>query len=364
MKTLLKQLIRTSLSARGIAVAGLLVAGSVQTSQAGSADPSAGGSFTWDLLSSGSGQRGIALITFNSDRTFRGYQMFAAVPPVSSTNSSGDGRGGNDGRGGSGGSTGGTNHFFYGFSPVDGIWQISSKGQIVGFFTEALNVTSLATNFQASSVLETIVNNQTAETTNIIINFANGQATVITNFAWPNPAGYSQIYSFDNKNFTVGVGSAETTNVVSFIGKASSNKRLTLMCNTTFGKVTYTGIPAVPALNLTGNWIGSRKLNGLQSSEFFSLVSFSQDNPFPVIFPDLANFPNVFFTTNGVGAGYGYTGVAMFSQHKTVGFTFFKDDGSIRSTIGSLKATRIGPTANTLGLEEPLNRVNFTATLQ
>lgn len=351
----------TALSLRGMAVAAVLVAGSVQTSQAGSADPSAGGSFTWDLLSKGAGQRGIALITFNADNTFRGYQMLAAVPP--NTNAIGGARNGGDtGRGGSG-SGGKTNTFLFGFSPIDGTWSLNSRGQIVGFFSEALNVTSTITNFESSAVFETIVNGQTFESTNILVVFADGQATATVNFAWANPPGYTQLYTFANQNVTVGVGTAESTNVVSFTGKVSG-QHMTLLCNTTFGKAIFKGIPAVPALDISGNWIGSKRENGLQSSEFFSLVSFSQDNPFPAEFPDIANFPNIFFTTNGVGAGYGFTGVAIFSQHKTIGFTFFKEDGTMRSTIGSLKATKFGPTADTDGIEEPINRVNFKATLQ
>src|SRR3954471_4875003 len=125
MKTLLTKLMGTALSLRGMAVAALVVAGSVQTSQAGSADPSGGSSQTWDLLSSGSGQRGIALIAFSVDNTFRGYQLLAAVPPP--TNSASGGRGGGTpGRGGSG-SGGKTNTFFFGFSPIDGTWNLNSR---------------------------------------------------------------------------------------------------------------------------------------------------------------------------------------------------------------------------------------------
>jgi hypothetical protein len=141
MKTLYKKLIRTSLSPRWLTVAALLVGGSVQTSQAGSADPSAGGSFTWDLSSHGGGQRGIALITFSNDLvsfpprgTFRGYQMLAAIPPNTNTLSSTTGRGDdNAGRGLTGGAGTGRKDFLFGFSPIDGTWQFNSKGQIVGF---------------------------------------------------------------------------------------------------------------------------------------------------------------------------------------------------------------------------------------
>ena len=351
----------TALSLSGMAVAALLVTGSVQTSQAASADPSGGSSMTWYLQSRGSGQPGIALIAFSVDNTFRGYQLLAAVPPNTNVVSGSRG-GGTVGRGGSG-SGGKTNVFVFGFTPIDGTWALNSRGQIVGFFTEALNVTSTVTNFEATTLIENIVNSQTLETTNIVVFFDTNQASVTINFAWANPPGYTQIYTFANPNPIVHVGSAESTNVVSFVGKVSG-QHMTLMCNTTFGTTTFKGIPAAPAVDISGNWIGTKRENGMQSSEFFSLVSFSVDNPFASEFPDIDKFPNVYFTTNGVGAGYGFTGVAVVSQQKTVGFTIFPDDGTMRSTVGKLKATKFGPTANTEGIEEPINRVNFSATLQ
>jgi len=372
MKTFLKKLIRTSLSPRGLTMAALLMAGAVQTSQAGSADPSAGASFTWDLASSGAGQRGISLITFSNDLTsfpprgtFRGYQLLASLPPKPAATNS-DGRGGSSGRGDSVPSGNKTNNFVFGFGAIDGIWQFNSKGQIVGFFSEPLNVTSTVTNYHAGTVTESITDNESGENANILIHFASGQATLTTNFLWLDPTPHTQLYSFDNPNVTLDVGSAKLTNSVSFTGKAINNKSISLVCNSTFGKVTFKGIPApkAPIVDLTGNWVGSKRENGLQLNEFFSLTSFTLDNPFPLEFPDVADFPSIYFTTNGAGPGFGFTGVAIFSQHKTVGFTFFKDDGTMTSTIGKLKATKHGTTANTDGIEEPINRVNFDATLQ
>ncbi len=361
MKTHLKHLIRTSL--KGMALAALLVAGSVQTSQAGSSDPSAGGSFTWDLLSSGSGQRGIALITFNSDQTFRGYQLLAALPPKN-VSPIGDGRGGNDNRGDTSSSNGKTNHFVYGFSPIDGVWTLDSKGQIVGFFIEAINVTSLVTNFADGNVPTNIVNSLTLETTNLLLHFNTNQSSLSTNFVWANPPGHSEQYTFANPNGIAAIGSAESTNTVSFTGKAAANKRLNLVCSTTFGKVTYKGIPAVPGLDLTGHWVGSQRVSGVQGNLLFSLTSAQASNPFPALYPDIANFPNIFFTTDGVGVGGAFTGVVIFSQHKNVGFRFRNDDGTLTAVIGTLKATKHGPSANTEGIQEPFNRIAFTATLQ
>jgi len=365
MKTL-KQIL-TSLSVRGMAAAALLLGASVQSSQAGSADPAQGSTYTWDLISSGSGQRGMAFITFSTNGTFRGYQLLAAIPP--NTNNVTVGRGGEgvgrDGNGG--GSTNGlVKNLLFGFGPVDGVWTFNSKGKIIGFFSEALNVTSIVTNYSASTNFFTLVNGQDgSEFTNIFVIFTNGQANATVTISWPDPApGYNQDYTLSNTNFTTQVGTAESTNIVSFTGTASGGKHLTLLCTTSFGKVTFKGVEATKSVDLSGNWIGSRRLNGHAVNELFSLTSFQLDNPFPADFPDIANFPNLFFTTNGLGAGYSFDGIAMVSQQKQVGFVFMNNDGTMRAMMGSLKATKFGPTATTKGIEAPLNQVDFTATLQ
>src|SRR5580704_9719277 len=97
MKTHLKKLLQVAASGAGLAIAALLGCGSVQTSAAATADPSAGSSFTWDLLSDGGGQKGIAFITFSNDLTFHGYLMCGSAAP--DTNTPSDGRGGPETRG-------------------------------------------------------------------------------------------------------------------------------------------------------------------------------------------------------------------------------------------------------------------------
>src|SRR5882757_3803291 len=175
MKTKLKKLIQTSLPLGSLVAAALLLGSTTQTGLAISADPSAGSSFTWDLQSSGGGQRGVAVITFSNNLTFRGYQLLASLPP--NTNSSSGGRGGgSSGRGDSGGSSGKTNTFLFGFSPIDGTWAFNQKSQIVGLFSVAINVTSEITNYHAGTIQETLTNIQTFETTNIFVTFALGQA--------------------------------------------------------------------------------------------------------------------------------------------------------------------------------------------
>jgi hypothetical protein len=364
MKTYLKNLVRASLSMGGWLLTAALLGGSTQTSLAVSADPSTGSSFTWDLQSTGSGQRGIAFLTFSNNQTFRGYQMWASVPPV--TNSASNGRGGSvTGRGGSGGS-GKTNEFMFGFSPVTGVWTMNLKGQIVGFFSVVLNVTSEVTNYHAATISETITNAQTSDRTNLFISFGDGQATVTTNFAWANPPGYIQAYTFVNTNITIDVASAEQTNAISFTGTSRIGRSLTLMCSTTFGKVTYTGGPLVVGPNLTSPWFGTKRVNSQQFNELFNTVSFQVDNPFAPSFPDIANFPNLYFTTNGIGAGYTFTGIVMLSKQKQIGFTMVEDrgTGSLRSSIGSFRLSKKAVTAKTVGIQDPLTRIDYNAEMQ
>ena len=97
-------------------------------------------------------------------------------------------------------------------------------------------------------------------------------------------------------------------------------------------------------------------------NELFHLTSFQVDNPFVSDFPDITEFQNLYFTTNGIGGSTPFAGVVMLSQQKHVGFTF--TNGLITAVTGTLKPASFGITAKTKGIEEPFNQVNFTATLQ
>jgi hypothetical protein len=367
MKTYLKNLVKASLSLSGLALAAALLGGSTQTSLAKTSDdPSTGSSFTWDLQSKGAGQRGLAFITFSNDQTFRGYQMWASLPPA--TNSSpneGRGSGSSTGRGNSNGSSGKTNEFVFGFSPINGSWTMNPKGQIVGFFSVILNVTSEVTNYHAANILETITNAQTFDTTNLFVFFSEGQGTVTTNFAWATPPGFIQTYTLQNTNFTVDVASAEQTNSISFTGTSKIGKSLTLVCSTTFGQVTYKGVPQIVGPDISGQWFGTKRVAKQDFNELFTLVPFSLGNPFAPAYPDISSFPNIYFTTDGTGAGYTFNGIVMLSR-KQIGFTMVEDreDGTLRSTIGSFKFSKKGASAKTDGIQEPLTRINFTADMQ
>jgi hypothetical protein len=365
MKTL-KQIL-TSLSLRGMAVGALLLGASVQTSQAGSADPSQGETFTWDLAATGF-ERGMAFITFTSDGNLHGYQMLAVTPPSSNSIATTVGRGGEGvGRNGGGGGAGQVSEIVFGFGPITGTWSLTSRGIIVGLLNQLVNVTSVQTNFLAGSNNVILVNSQTFETTNVSVVFAAGQATAIVSINWPNPPpGFTQDYTVDNPHVTTSIGTTEISDSASFTGTASGAKRLNLALSTGFGKINYRGVPAANSttVDLSGNWVGSRMENNHKGNEFFSLFPVQADNPFPSDFPDIAEFQNLYFSTNGVSENTTFFGIAMVSQQKTVGFTFKDADGNLRAMIGPLKPTKFGTTAKTKGLEEPLNRLDFNATLQ
>ena len=365
----LKTFIQATVSVGSLALAVLLVGGSVQNSRAGTADPSTGSSFMWECTSRGPGQRGMAFITFSNDLTFRGYQMWASTPP--NTNSTSDGRGGDDGRGGGslGGSSSQSNNFVFGFSPISGLWSINLKKQIVGFFSVALNVTSEVTNYHATSIFTTITNQQTFETAVIFVTFAESQPTVTTNYVWANPPGFIETYVIPNPDITVAVGSAQETNNISFTGTSALGRSLTLICSTTFGRVVYHGKPTAVAPDPTGPWFGTKRANGQLFNEFFDVQSFAFSNPFPIDFPDIANFPNIYFTQDGSGPGYNFNGIIMVSKaQKEIGFTFVENPeapiSTLRATIGTLKANKTGVSGKTKGIEELLTPITFNANLQ
>jgi hypothetical protein len=367
MKMNLKTFIQASVSLGSLALAALLVGGSAQNSRAGTADPSTGSSFMWECVSSGPGQRGLAFITFSNDHTFRGYQMWASLPP--NTNSVSDSRGGDDSRDGSAGGSGHTNNFVFGFSPIDGFWSINLKKQIVGFFSVVLNVTSEVTNYHATSIFTTITNEQTADTALIFVSFADGQSTVTTNFVWDNPPGFVETYVIPNPDITVAIGAADQTNNISFTGTSRLGRSLTLMCSTTFGRVVYRGKPTAVAPDPTGPWFGTKHANGQLFNEFFDVQSFAFSNPFPIDFPDIANFPNIYFTEDGAGPGYTFNGIVMVSKaQKKIGFSFVENPDApvttLRATIGSLKASKKGISGKTKGIEELLTPITFNANLQ
>jgi hypothetical protein len=378
-------------------VLGLLLFGSMGICQAQFNSPVG----VWDFILSGSHETGIAILDFKNDidtasrGTFSGYILETEVIRPAAT---GGRTAGNDGRGtGSGNS--GTSAGLFGFGPVNGPWFFDNKGRIIGYFTQVLEKKEDTTNWIQTSVNAvlgyTVLNSNgvvdftsstnlsfsftevpftnnldwtvvsTDNTTNqftdvflattssnyvITLNYivTNADGTLdrnsTTNFALDLPSPQSANFPvawedvssdgttnqyLDTFNFTttnnIIVGTGSSTNTVSFIGKVSQGK-FSLVASTSFGTLTYKGVPYFPVTDLTGSWLGVKKQNEVTLYETFSLVPSGL-------------FENIYFTTNGTGPGYTYSGFAVVSVQKKIGFAFQESSSgatnlTLRTTVG------------------------------
>jgi hypothetical protein len=337
-----------------VLAAALLTAGSAATvCKAASFNSPVG---TWDFISAGSGQQGLAYLAFDTNNTFTGYVLIAGHRH-SGTTTGRDGVTITDGRGGTSGSSNSSTNsmeILFGFTSVNGPWHFDDKGRVVGFFTELVNVQSLVTNFGPTNVLESIAAPGNGDPgTNVLVFFpANASQASIT-VTWDSPVAFSQSFTFDNPNFTVAAGSAELTNGISFTGKVSSGgKHFSLVSSTSLGKVTYKGVPAVALMDFSGvNWNATIKSGPQTANEFFTLAT-PLDPAFPNIYP-----------MTGVGPGYDINGTAVFSRQKKAGFTSV--GGTVlRSTFGTLKISNKGVSAKTTGTEDPGSTIKYNASIQ
>ena len=184
-------------------------------------------------------------------------------------------------------------------------------------------------------------------------------------YSWTAP------FSFANRNYTISPGPGTSTNAVSFVGTVTPGKHLTLTASASYGKVSYSGVPIKRTLpDLSGRWYGYKTEGSQPLLEFFDLVPFSDSlNPWPIDFPDIANFPNVYFTADGQGPGFDFYGVSILSTQKKIGFAFVTyPTGSTNSVLGasygSFSSSRRMTNAVTSGSEEPLTRMKFNASWQ
>jgi hypothetical protein len=283
--------------------ASLLLATSVASSQAQFHSPVG----TWDFAIGGSGESGIAFLTFSDEPgenglfSFTGYEILAPKRTVVVQHTDDSDRGGSDvGRGGSDGrdgSTGGTNTQstvtsktnIFGFSEIQGSWYYDTRGRVVGYF-----------------------------------------------------------------GLTIDGGNTNSAlNNVSFIGKVKLGKRMTLLATTTAGKLTYRGVPFRDLSDLSGSWNGYKTVNKQTFIEFFSLSPFDEN----------------IYLMNGNGATYSYqNGFCMVSAHKKIGFAAIEvpngsTNGVLRASVGSFINNRRQTKAVTKGAEEPDTAFKFKATL-
>jgi hypothetical protein len=176
---------------------------------------------SWDCLTSGGGQQGIAFITFADDGTFSGYQLLATtakgttIPDLTTDRNPGVDIGrnlelGEDALKSS------TN--FFGFGEISGPWGYDLRGNVVGHYSTAID--------------------EDAE------------------------------------------GAAGSVLSISFSGKVVPGKRLNLVASTSNGKVAYKGVPFREMPDLSGDWIGTKTENKQKYLEFFTLSA----DPFPNVY--------------------------------------------------------------------------------
>jgi hypothetical protein len=308
---------------------------------------------TWDFVSSGSGQQGLAYITFDSDNTFNGFVLVAGKRESGPTGRDGAPASGRNDSDSSSGSSHSSFDILFGSTPINGPWHFDNKGRVVGFFTELVNIQSVVTNYGPTNVLEFIpAQGNGNPSTNVLVFFADDAPSTTVIVTWTAPVPESLPFTFNNPNFVIEVGSAALTNAISFTGKVNG-KNFDMVSSTSLGKVTYQGLKAKALVDRTGQlWNGSKKAGSQVAIEFFELGA-----------PVDPLFPNVYPIVNGVGPGYTFDGFAVFSRHGKVGFTSVAGS-TLRATLGSKKNEDGLTVAKTKGVEEPGSNIKYTATVQ
>jgi hypothetical protein len=349
MKTKINQAARLGLTAALAAVSLGLAA-----SRCSAAAFDSPASNDWDCLASGGGQDGIYFLSFssapNGDGTFPLNGVFIAVGQKSGADSGAVGRnfGGDQGRGGFG--SGGSNSIpvvnVFGGGPFTGHWSFDGKGRIFGAFTITVNAEGVNTNFNAGTLFE-FIDAGNGDTTNIVINFADGQASATTNITWTDPTPFTNSYTFANPNTSFSL-TGGITNSVSFTGTVTPGKRITLTASSSFGRVNYRGIPLVQNLDLNGSlWTGIKHQDKVDYNEIFTLSNlganvYGMDGTGPA------------YTYNSVDTGFGPSSFCLVSSQGRIGFCVVEfpigDDvnGVLRATIGGFNTKNIS--AKTAGV--------------
>ena len=256
----------------------------------------------WDCVLSGSGQKGIAFITFASDQSFSGYQILSATPK---SKASLDARnpGGDIGRDVEIEDSKGRTNLF-GFDQVQGPWAYDAQGKVIGNWS--------------------MVSGNDSNSTNSV------------------------------------------TNSVSFVAKVVPGIRLTLVASTSNGKVTYKGVPYTGTMpSLSGSWYGTKQVKQQSFTEFYTFVSMADFNPFEAGYPDLSGYPGIYYTFDGTGPGYDVVGFSMVSSQKKIAFTFQSyagggTNGVLNASFGSFGASSTGALkAKTTGVESPDTTIRY-----
>ncbi len=173
--------------------------------------------------------------------------------------------------------------------------------------------------------------------------------------SWIQDTQHSTVYGFFIELSPAASGTNYITNQVSFVAKITANKRFTAMYSSSLGgSGKYSGVPIKTNLvDLSGSWLGTEKLGGVSSYEFFTLT------------PYLGyGFPNV-YNINGSGPGYSLSGGSrcLLSVSKKIGFVDIKSTSptnfSLRITAGTLTGGSTAPASSTKGLASPGTNVSY-----
>lgn len=293
---------------RASALASLVACGlTLAVQQTSAAVPASPVGPIWDCIISGGGQQGLAFLTFADDGTFNGFEVLSARR-VSSTSSNPRGPFTDTGRTFESGNTNrvGTTNLF-GFAAISGPWSYDERGRLLGSFTV------------------TVDRGESAEESAI--------------------------------------------HALSFTGTVVPERRLTLVGSTPHGRVTYSAVPYRETPDYGGSWYGTKIRNKQALLEYFGLTSLMNNNPFGDVYPEISNFPGIYYTEDTQGAGYSSRGFVMISPRKKIGFALLSTpldstNSVLSATYGSYSVRGGVLKASTTGLEEPSTPITFKAVLQ
>ena len=306
---------------------------------------------TWDCVITGHRQ-GTAYFQFFPDNTFTVTEVI--VPNAVSTNSS-LGRGGT-GVGRNGSSSGGGNVFvptpqiFGGEFVTNGVWGFDLKGHTIGAFVETSlqeNCTITPIPFLTNGPVTVITtppvtqtNNPTTDPTFCVSQLQLGAT---------NLGGGLTNYAVADICFTNVIICNALTNTINFVGTVSAN-RIILNCSTTFGNTTYKGVPGKTLPDISTNYFGIKRQNGIEFVEFLTIANEGIANE---------NIYDVSLT----GPGYTYTGAAILSSQKRISFDlglapaiFTNPPVVIRAVTGSFNPKKNISTTTGWDSAAPLDR--------
>lgn len=287
------------------------------------------------------------------------------VPNAVSTNNGSIGRGGTTvGRGGSSGGSGGNGfvpgpQIFGGEFVTNGFWGFDLKGHTIGSFVEVslqenctTTVIPISTNPATVTVITnppvTVTNNPTTDPTFCTTGFLLGST---------NEGGGVTNFTVGDVCFTNVTVCTAITNPISFVGTVSA-KRIILKCSTPFGETTYNGVPGKTLPNITGQYFGIKRQNGVEFVEFLTMTN-----------EDLAN-ENI-YDVSLTGPGYTYSGAAILSSQKRISFDLgltppipTNPPVVIRAVTGPFNANKTNSTTTGWDSAAPLdtnpaNRIHF-----